>query len=325
MQRTARPPLLTSPVQGALEFIRERATTEKSYIKQHAKPRLNYARSSIELEQPEEMLGLLDKYLKLTPAMLPPPTPDRIDASTLWHPDLHLDNLFIDPSTLQITSVIDWQSTLAIPLYYQCGVPKMVRHSERVSLDLSTFPKLPDNFNDLDEDEKELARKMHKSEHLHQYYLRITKRDNPKHWTALQLHDDVRVQPVRIVQQVWHDNTVFFLRRALLRIVARWESLCPGAGPCPVNPEEDASAYNSELGNREFVSDVLNLMQKTCGLHPDGTIFPSKYDEVQAELERLKAVGLEAAEDDEERLYVERLWPENQIGKFGIGPILKRI
>ncbi|CZT13665.1 uncharacterized protein RCO7_08415 [Rhynchosporium graminicola] len=297
------------PFQGALDFIRQRAINEKYYIEQHAKPRLNYARSTTELEQPEEMLGLIDKYLKLTSAMLPPPTPDHIDASTLWHPDLHLDNLFIDPSTLKITSFIDWQSTLPTPLYYQCGVPKMVCHRVKVSLDLSTFPKLPDNFNDLDEDEKEYAQNMHRSEHLHQYYLRITKRDNPRHWTALQLHDDVRIQPVRIVQQVWDDNTVFFLRRALLRIIAKWESLCPDAGPCPVSPEEDASAFDSEIENREFVSDVLNLMQKNYRLHPDGTVLPGKYDEVQTELERLRAVGLEAAEDEEERLCIEKLWP----------------
>ncbi|KAK0105179.1 hypothetical protein ONS95_004424 [Cadophora gregata] len=297
------------PFQGALDFIRQRAINEKSYVEKHAMPRLNYARSSIELEQPEEMLGLLDKYLKLTPAMLPPATPDHIDAATLWHPDLHLDNLLIDASTLQIASVIDWQATLATPFYYQCGVPKMVCHREPVSLDLSTFPKLPDNFNDLDEDGKKYAQNMHKSEHLHQYYLRITKRDNPKHWTALQLQNDVRVQPIRIVQQVWDDNTVFFLRRALLRIMANWESLCPGAGPCPVNTEEEASAFDSELENREFVSDVLNLMQKNYGLPPDGTVFPSKYDEVQAELERLRTCGLEAADNDQERLCVEKLWP----------------
>ena len=175
------------------------------------------------------MLELLDQYLKLAPDMISPSTPDDVNASTLWHPDLHLDNLFVDPNTLQVTSVIDWQSTAAAPLFYQCGVPKMVRHREPVSLDLSNWPKRPDNYKDFGQEQKAYAEKMHRSEHLHQYYLRITRRDNPRHWAALQLQDEVRVQPVKIVQQVWENNTTFFLRRALVRIVNNWERLCPDA------------------------------------------------------------------------------------------------
>ena len=79
----------------------------------------------------------------------------------------------------------------------------MVRHREPVSLDLSNWPKRPDNYEDFGQDQKEYAEKMHRSAHLHQYYLRITRRDNPRHWAALQLQDEVRVQPVKIVQQVW--------------------------------------------------------------------------------------------------------------------------
>jgi len=302
--------MLMFAVDGALDFIKNKAISEKQFLEQYGHPRLNYARSRVEPEQPEEMLELLDKYLKLTPAMIPPPTPDGINDSTLWHPDLHLENLFVDPNTLQVTSVIDWQSTTAAPLFYQCGVPAMVRHREPVSLDLSNWPKLCDNYKDLDQDEKEYADNMHRSEHLHQYYLRITRDDNPGHWTALQLHNELRVQPVKIVQQVWENNTIFYLRRALMRIAANWERLCPNAGPCPVSfSEEEFSLYNHELEKREFVSDTLNLIKNNYDLNPDGTVEPIKYDEIQTELKRLKAICLEAAENDEERFNVEKLWP----------------
>ncbi|KAK0110887.1 hypothetical protein ONS96_002473 [Cadophora gregata f. sp. sojae] len=297
------------PFLGALELIRNKGLSEMHVLKQHGNPRLNYARSHVEPEHPEEMLELLDKYLKLTPAMVPPSFPD-INASTLWHPDLHLDNIFIDPNTLQVTSIIDWQSTTAAPLFHQCGVPKMVRHREPVSLDLSNFPKLCDDFEDLDQDGKEYAAKMHKSEHLHQYYLRITRENNPRHWTALQLYDEIRVQPAKIVQQVWETNNVFFLRRALMRIAANWEELAPGTGPCPVIfSDEESTLYNEEVEKREFVSGTLDLFQKNYGLNSEGTVKTGRYGEMQAELKRLKDFCLEAAEDDEERLNVERLWP----------------
>jgi len=301
---------LTSLVHNALDFVRNKAISEKSFVKEHGHPRLNYARSPTEPEQPEEMLKLLDQYLKLAPVMISPFTPDNVNAFTLWHPDLHLGNLFVDPNTLQITSVIDWQSTAAAPLFYQCGVPKMVRHQKPVSLDLSNWPQRPDNYKDFGPNQKENAEKMHRSEHLHQYYLRLTKSDNPRHWAALKLHDEVRVQPVRIVQQVWENNTTFFLRRALMRIVTNWKSLCPDAGRCPVSfSEQDFALYNHELEKREFVSDTLNLIQNNYGLNPDGTVLPGEYDKMQTELKRLKAICLEAADSDEERLDVEKLWP----------------
>lgn len=95
-----------------------------------------------------------------------------------------------------------------------------------------------------------------------------------------------------------------------MRIVNNWERLCPEAGPCPVNlSEQDLSLYNQELEKREFVSDTLNLFQKNYGLNPDGTVYPDKYDEMQTKLNRLKAVRLGAAENDEERFNVEKLWP----------------
>jgi aminoglycoside phosphotransferase (APT) family kinase protein len=31
---------------------------------------------------------------------------------TLSHPDLHLDNIFVDPDTKRITHIIDWQSAV---------------------------------------------------------------------------------------------------------------------------------------------------------------------------------------------------------------------
>ncbi|KAF7617594.1 hypothetical protein AFLA_006510 [Aspergillus flavus NRRL3357] len=34
-------------------------------------------------------------------------------SNVLWHPDLHLDNVFVDPNTHEITSIIDWQSALS--------------------------------------------------------------------------------------------------------------------------------------------------------------------------------------------------------------------
>jgi hypothetical protein len=55
-----------------LEFVEAMAANEKLYITTHARPRMNYHRSLIESELPDEVLDLLNRYLRLSPAMVPP-------------------------------------------------------------------------------------------------------------------------------------------------------------------------------------------------------------------------------------------------------------
>ena len=93
-------------------------TNEIQYVKTYAHPRMNYHRSSTEPELPDEVLTLLERYLQLSPAMVPPKSLDDTHLPTLWHPDLHLDNVFVDPESQQITRIIDWQSAAVVPFFY---------------------------------------------------------------------------------------------------------------------------------------------------------------------------------------------------------------
>ncbi|KAL2071900.1 hypothetical protein VTL71DRAFT_13135 [Oculimacula yallundae] len=298
------------PYEGPQDFIKAMAENETKFIKAYARPRMNYARSLTKPESPDDMLDLLDRYLQLSPAMVPPQSQDDTHSPTLWHPDLHLDNVFVDPESKQITRVIDWQSVAVLPLFYQCGVPTMFRHQGPVSNDMTIWPKRPENYQSLEPDEKEMIDNLIRSECLHKYYLAITHNKNPRHWAALQLQDDVRTQPTSIVQNVWKDCDVFFLRRALIRIVNGWEDLCPDSGPCPVSfNEQEMALYALEEENRGYVSEILALFRKNWRLAPDGSIEAARFDEVQDELRRMRDAFVGAAENKEDRLLAEKLWP----------------
>jgi len=80
------------------------AENEVKFVKAYAHPRMNYACSLTEPELPKEMLDLLDRYLQLILAMVPPLSPDDTHSSTLWHSDLHLDNVFVDPEYMQLNT-----------------------------------------------------------------------------------------------------------------------------------------------------------------------------------------------------------------------------
>lgn len=99
-----------------------------AWIESHAVPRMNYYRSSQSKELPEDGLALLKKYIDVAPHFVPPPTDESGYANVLWHPDLHLDNIFVDPDTHQITRIVDWQSACVAPLFYQSGIPRLCRY-----------------------------------------------------------------------------------------------------------------------------------------------------------------------------------------------------
>ncbi|KAG5633761.1 hypothetical protein H0H81_005469, partial [Sphagnurus paluster] len=81
---------------------------------------------------PSAHLAALDMFKALIPHIIPT-SPPEITQSTLWHHDLHSANIFISESELaegriSISSVIDWQSTTAMPLYMQARVPQFFRY-----------------------------------------------------------------------------------------------------------------------------------------------------------------------------------------------------
>lgn len=257
---------------------------EAQFIEAHARLRMNYHRSLTEAELPDEMLDLLDKYLKLSPAMIPPRLSDFADfhSPTLWHPDLHLDNVFVDPKSKKITHIIDWQSAAVLPLFYHGKVPAMFRHRGSDSVGMSTWPERPENFHDMESDERTLIDNQIGSQRLHMIYLERTRIHNPRHWAALQWHDERRIQPTSIIQSVWKNKDIFFLQRALMRIVSTWEELSPDSGPCPVSfSEEEMALYKHEEENRGYVCEVLTIFKDVGGLPPDGSIEAGRFEEVR--------------------------------------------
>jgi len=72
---------------------------------------------------PEIFVSLVDRYLQLVPYMAPTPTPTP---TSLSHPDLHLDNNFVDPDTKEIAYIIDWQSAVVSEHYFQRIYPQML-------------------------------------------------------------------------------------------------------------------------------------------------------------------------------------------------------
>ncbi|KAJ0423313.1 kinase-like domain-containing protein [Aspergillus carlsbadensis] len=89
---------------------------ESRWDEAYAKPRMNFWRSQEQPETPAEYTSILQRFIKLAPHLVQEEPSGMEPRNRLCHPDLHLDNIFINPKTKRITSIIDWQHTAASPV-----------------------------------------------------------------------------------------------------------------------------------------------------------------------------------------------------------------
>jgi len=118
---------------------------------------------------PDIHIALYKKYLDISPFILP--EDERMNRSTLWHWDMHAPNFFVKDD--RITSLIDWQSTWAGPLFLQYRYPKLVNYTGDVML------RLPEDYKNMERSEKDrVANQVERS--LVQYFYELeTKKQNP--------------------------------------------------------------------------------------------------------------------------------------------------
>ncbi|KAJ0413319.1 kinase-like domain-containing protein [Aspergillus carlsbadensis] len=91
----------------------------------------------------EKKLFAIQSYLKLVEHLTP--KDETITTSHLWHDDLHVENVFVNPDDpSDIHAFIDWQSTELAPLYDHIIEPYILAYNGPPMDDLLERPKLAD-------------------------------------------------------------------------------------------------------------------------------------------------------------------------------------
>ncbi|KAJ9322920.1 hypothetical protein DTO027B5_2962 [Paecilomyces variotii] len=302
-------PLNRGPWTDFREYAEALGRNEMIWIKSHAVPRMNYYRSSQSKELPQDGLALLKKYINVAPYLVPPPTAESGYANVLWHPDLHLDNIFVDPSTHQITRIIDWQSACVAPLFYQSCVPRLCRHPGPVR-EGWTVPDRPEGFEDLSESEKKRIDDDLESETLHKYYEAQVCKRAPRHWEVLQQKAvPILRKPVWLTTGAWENRDLFFLRESLMELMADWEELFPGVA-CPIEfSSEEVELQTKEQENISGVGRMLTLFRDQAVLPVDGMVDPKDFEVARENCTKFKEVFVRLGKDDNERELFRNLWP----------------
>ena len=160
------------------------STRERIWDHRFAKPRRReffFCRSEHEVH-PNDHIQLLDDFDKVVPYICP--STDKC-IPVLRHPDLHLENIFVNPIDFKITSIIDWQGTVSLPFFAQAGYPRFLSNEGNGVSNLTELDKLPAHFDTLDADAKEELQYSHIRRLSCQLYLHMTGNHNRTHFKAL--------------------------------------------------------------------------------------------------------------------------------------------
>lgn len=293
-------------------YARDNNDNEREWVKENARPRMNYCLHDAEPEQPSEMLELLEKHHLVTPYIFRFAQGSTcLEASILSHPDLNFSHLFIDRETNDISAIIDWQGSRVAPLVLQAKIPGVVRHVESLppGVELATRPS---NYNSLDAAAKQAADEVHESALRQKYYESLTAKRNPRFYSSI-MHNaersDLFVEPEMVVCGLWKNREVFKLRCLLNRFAEDWNELGPNLPPCPISfDEEEGKRHDQELENLVLIERVLEVFQE--GILPaDGRVDPEDFEPLKELNQIWKMKALSLCSDEKEKRLMEKIWP----------------
>ncbi|KAL2839299.1 hypothetical protein BJX68DRAFT_272174 [Aspergillus pseudodeflectus] len=230
-------------------------------------------------------------------------------ANVLWHRDLHLDNIFVDPDTCRITRIVDWQAACVAPLFYQAGVPRLCRHAGPVR-EAWVVPERPADFESLPENEQKRIDDDLESETLHKYYEAQVYKRSPLHWAVLQQRTiPILRKPVWLVSGVWENRDLFFLREALMDITTHWSEFFADI-TCPIEfSGEDIEWHSKEEENIKGVGQMMLMFRQQSVLPVNGMVGPGDYELACENYRKFKETFIGLAQDEEERELFRNLWP----------------
>ena len=257
-------------------------------------------------------IATLEDYNKIAKYLLP--NNASTHPSVLWHGDLNMDNIFVDPDDpTKITALIDWQAIHIAPLFLQATSPQFLdfegpRHDEM------TVPKLPSNFNRLSTLEQKDAKALKLHQTFHKFYEINTASQNRPVYNALRFQETLKSQIIAYAQSLLRGGEPI-LQGKMMALADKWEQVVGQDGPpCPLQySEEDRNRQQEDehLWTQGCMSlcEVLRAVGDTeAGW--DGFVTHEQFEPARAKLREVRKAYLEQiSEKEEEREEWAKMWP----------------
>lgn len=252
-------------------------------------------------ELPDDFHSLLTRYVTLAPFLVPTNS-KGIHSRTLSHPDLHLDNIFVDPNTKQITHIIDWQSTSVSEMFLQRRFPPMLPHPERGS----SGDTLKDDIErqDSGKGENQLA-------DILSHYEYLSRTRNPRRWAVIK-EDCISTltKPISLVCGAWDRKDVFSFRHALISVIAHWKRIAPESDPCPIHfTNLEIELHRTEMELIEGLGNIMHQLEDQELISLGGMVRPEHFEHAKETNNRFKEIFISLGEDDKQKTLHSKVWP----------------
>lgn len=237
--------------------------------------------------------------------------------STMWHPDLHSENIFVDPNEPgRITGIIDWQAVHLKPLFLQVRNPSLLDVDGPTTEGLSLLG-LPENFNDLSAEEQLAAKELRAAQSLLKLWEIDLYRNAPGAYQALRMRPTFRVQILGLMGSIFDDGDPI-LEGLLITLQDKWvEATTRLDGqeipPCPLSfSAEDRSRQAKDQAMWEegvkLKAETIDALGAYTGW--DGAVPNAEYEEMKHRLDRVRKDFLDHIMlQEDQRLEWGKAWP----------------
>jgi hypothetical protein len=253
---------------------------------------------------------VLRDYLKIADQILPKDV--NLSKPSLWHSDLHTDNIFVDPSQpSKILSIIDWQAVNISPLFLQTRHPSLIEFEGPIPEGLKPI-ELPADFDSLSEEAQHQAKNLRAAQFLYKLYEILMLRQCPEVAHALRFRDTLHGQITGLASSVFSDGEPV-LWGMLIRLQDEWATCVGPSIPCPLSFTSEDRTQQRDLEASwgegvELMHEVLTEVGAYQGW--DGWVNHNNYPVYKERLVRCREGFLNRhAETEQERSEWIQAWP----------------
>ena len=235
---------------------------------------------------------------------------NRVSRPVLWHTDLHMGNIYSKPEDpTKISSLIDWQSTVVSPLYLQARFPEFLSVDDDYVLGLTEKPKLPQDYQDMDANDKKLAKLKFDKTVVSKFYELSTANQHPRTHNAFLMPWFTRELFIRC-GEVYEEGAIP-LRACLIEFADAWSEL-GFPGECPFSfSEEDIRKHGQQFQDYHDFHRVQEIARKFLSTDSEGWISPQlDFTERQRmNTELLQEIMHRSNEFNKTREEIQLIWP----------------
>lgn len=290
-----------------LEAVGKRELTSVKQIPALPPPQITLCGPGTYISTRDTKLRAVDLYLQIYKLIAPSDVDLR--KPTIWHQDLHVENIFVDPTApTKVTSILDWQSTEIAPLFVQARLPQFLEHEGPRAEGLQR-PRLPPNFDALEPAEQQRVKRLTLDQGLWIAYKIWIRARNPAFWKALEFQETSAFELLLCARTLLEDGEAIYAALVLELLEEGHASVRDsGVGI----PADVAARIRSDSTDAIQGMEAMSMIRDTIGdLFPErGVVRAEQYKHAKNALGQCKTQIIDMyARSDADRIAWNASWP----------------